>query len=170
MTSKMLFTAMLGAGVLLASALSPQSAHAADDTKRYAGNGCTTQSNSELIDRSASGAIFNPSTSAVLVVCPVIRDNTGTSSLGVKKGFVLVVDGNAAANQDVICTLAARNASNVLVTIQTVKSLGSNATPQKLPFAALPVPVGGFVLLGCVLPPSVAAATSGVLVYEITEN
>jgi hypothetical protein len=165
----MVFGVMLGAGVLLASALSPQSAHAADDTKRYAGNGCMTRFNSELIDRNGS-AIFNPSTSAILVVCPVIRDNTGTSSLGVKKGFVLVVDGNAAANQDVICTLAARNASNVLVTFQTVRSLGSNATPQKLPFAALPVPVGGLVVLGCVLPPSVAAATSGVLVYEITEN
>ena len=88
MTSRMVFSAMLGAGVLLAPALSPQSAHAADDTKRYAGSGCNTLFSTDLVDRGTLSAILNSSTNAtVTVVCPVIRDNTGTGSLGVKGGL-----------------------------------------------------------------------------------
>jgi hypothetical protein len=77
-------TALCATVVLLSSTCPHRGADAAPlNTKRYAGNGCVTSSNSAPIDRSAG--LLNPSTTEqIFAVCPIIRENVLRDSVGVK--------------------------------------------------------------------------------------
>jgi hypothetical protein len=145
------------------------------DQKNYGGATChpATASDSARV-RYNQGTVSNTSTTtALLLDCPIIRDETKFS---MSSGLVAVVDPRI--DEQVSCTMrslrAVEGAQLTLVDFRTEVSgvPDGRVTIKHLLFPSLAKPPGdfGYYTMNCRIPPASTAGVSKILFYSVREN
>ncbi len=151
--------------LLALTVLALSNAAFATDAKIYPGVNCYPTSGSTDIAY-AHGAILNTGSSAMIVHCPIVTDNTSTTSLYDADVYVLDRSGSASVS----CTVYAVEVSTQDSESSTGSSSGSSADPMQVDIGEVGTGVPSTLYITCNIPAVYGYSSSGILGYRIEEN
>ena len=144
------------------------------DGKTLPGAACQPISNTQVFTRDNTGVLFNTSSAAQTVICPVVRDTIALDPInGIITASVVVIDNNnAAGDPKVTCALESRNINGASVETFVDNSVpGASPVPQILnDYANLTSSEAGYYYFRCSIPGVHETRRSGIVMYRVYED
>ena len=155
-------------GCLATVGITGAAARAADQ-KIYPGALCQPSNNTLEVDRTASGKMLNRSTSRQTWLCPIVRDQVGTSK-NIESAWIRYIDDDHhnGEEHEVVCKVAVVSPASVEFAVQ--KSSGSDPAERVFNFPALFTPGEDRYLLDCDVPGKASGERSGIVAYSVIEE